>query len=72
MATVHLTLTDTPTGGVDVQTDFHPGIGERCTKAQSAALEIFNRTRKQWGMTAIEAVHVQMHAEGATSKAAAA
>jgi hypothetical protein len=64
MPTVHMTFTDTPTGGVDVQTDFHPSIGQRCTPAQGVALEIFNRTSKQWG---IEAVHVRMHAEASSA-----
>ena len=58
MATVHLTLTDTATGGVEVQTDFVPAIGAPCTKAQAAALEIFNRTHRDWGMAAIEVVHI--------------
>lgn len=58
MATVRITLTDTATGGVEVQTDFHPAIGAPCTKAQAAALEIFNRTRREWGMADIEVVHI--------------
>jgi len=58
MATVHMTFTDTPTGGVEVQTDFVPAIGAPCSKAQAAALEIFNRTRRDWGMAGIEVVHI--------------
>ena len=50
MPTVHLTLTDTPTGGVAVHSDFQPAVGKACSPAQAAALEIFNRTRRDWGM----------------------
>lgn len=64
MATVHITLTDTATGGVEVHTDFVPGIGAPCTKAQSAALEIFNRTRREWKLSGIEAVHITSPAMG--------
>jgi hypothetical protein len=50
MPTVHLTLSDTPQGGVSIKTDFSPAIGLPTSPAQSAALDILNRTRKQWGM----------------------
>lgn len=60
MATVHMTFTDTPTGGVEVHSDFQPSRGSPCTKAQAAALEIFNRTRKDWGMASIEVVHMNV------------
>lgn len=55
MPTVHLTLTDTPTGGVAVHSDFQPAVGKACSPAQAAALEIFNRTRRDWGMPQGEA-----------------
>lgn len=63
MATVHLTLTDTDTGGVEVHTDFMPSIGAPCTKAQAAALEMFNRTRREWGISGIEVVHYVVGAD---------
>lgn len=63
MATVHMTFTDTPTGGVEVHSDFQPSRGAPCTKAQAAALEIFNRTRKDWGVSAIEVVHMKVGQE---------
>jgi hypothetical protein len=63
MATVHMIFTDTPAGGVAVHSDFQPAIGKACTKAEAAALEIFNRTRHEWGMAGIEVVHVQMTAK---------
>lgn len=50
MPKVIITLEDTPTGGVSVHTDFKPAVGARCSPAQSAALEIISRTRKDWGM----------------------
>jgi Virulence-associated protein E len=50
MPSVTLTLIDTPTGGVAIQTDFAPAIGNPCSPAQSTALEIIARTKKQWGV----------------------
>ena len=50
MATVQITLTDTPEGGLSVHTTFKPAVGKACTAAQSAALEIVTRTSKQWGV----------------------
>jgi hypothetical protein len=49
MPTVHLTLADTPTGGVAIRSSFKPAIGLPCSPAQGHALEIINRTHKQWG-----------------------
>lgn len=49
MARITLTLTDTPAGGVAVQHDFKPAVGQRITPAQGHALEIINRTHQQWG-----------------------
>ena len=60
MAQVTITLKDTPQGGVEVQTDWKPSIGAPCSKAQSAALEIFNRTRKEWALTGIDVVHMNV------------
>lgn len=54
MAQITITLSDTPTGGVAVHTDFKPAIGQPCTPAQGHALEIINRTHKQWGLAGIE------------------
>ena len=53
MPSVTLTLIDTPTGGVAIQTDFAPAIGNPCSPAQSTALEIIARTKKQWGVSAV-------------------
>ena len=50
MAEIIITLRDTPAGGVAVHTDFKPAIGQPCTPAQGHALEIINRTHKQWGL----------------------
>lgn len=58
MATVHMTLSDTPEGGVEIHTDFAPAVGARCSAAQAAALEIFNRTRAEWARAGIEVVHI--------------
>lgn len=65
MATIHMTFTDTATGGVEVHSDFQPAPGKACTKAQAAALEIFNRTRKEWGVAGIEVVHMKLDPEKA-------
>lgn len=50
MASVTFTLEDTPAGGVSIKTDFVPAIGRPCTLAQSAALEILSRTRRDYGL----------------------
>lgn len=50
MPAVTITLEDTPAGGVSIHTNFKPAIGAPCSPAQSAALEILSRTRKDWGM----------------------
>lgn len=55
MAEIHITLRDTPAGGVSIHTDFKPAVGKACTPAQGHALEIINRTQKQWGLSAKEA-----------------
>ncbi len=64
MADVIITLTDTPSGGVAIHTNFKPAIGSPCSNAQSAALDIIGRTRREWGMALpllsdvdIDAVH---------------
>ena len=64
MADVIITLTDTPSGGVAIHTNFKPAIGSPCSNAQSAALDIIGRTRREWGMAIpllgdvdIDAVH---------------
>lgn len=50
MPTVTITLTDTPTGGVAIHTEFKPAVGLPLSPAQAQALDICNRTRKQWGL----------------------
>lgn len=50
MPSVTITLTDTPAGGVAIQHDFKPAVGAPCSAAQSAALDIINRTSKEYGL----------------------
>ena len=50
MPEITLTLNDTPNGCVSVHSSFKPAIGARCSPAQDFALEIINRTHKQWGI----------------------
>ena len=50
MPSVTITLTDTPTGGVAIHSDFKPAVGNPISAAQAHALEIINRTHKQWGV----------------------
>lgn len=52
MASVTITLTDTPTGGVAIHTDFKPAIGQPCSPAQGAVLDIIARTKRDWGVKA--------------------
>jgi hypothetical protein len=56
MPTITITLTDTPTGGVAVHSDFTPAVGNPCSAAQSAALDIISRTRKEFGIGPPKAV----------------
>lgn len=51
MASITITLTDTPTGGVAVHTDYKPAVGHPCSPAQAHAMEVINRTHKQWGIS---------------------
>ena len=63
MPTVTLTLTDTPHGGVAIHSTYIPAVGNPCSPAQDAALEILKRTHKEWGVNPamagvdIDAVH---------------
>ena len=64
MAEVIITLTDTPSGGVAIHSNFRPAIGAPCSNAQAAALDIIARTKLDWGFKApllaevdIDAVH---------------
>ena len=50
MPTVTLTLIDTPDGRLAVHSDYRPQPGAACSPAQSTALEIMARTRKEWGI----------------------
>ena len=50
MPSVTITLTDTPAGGVAIHTDFKPAVGQPCSNAQAAALDIIARTRKDYGL----------------------
>lgn len=45
MAEIHITLSDTPSGGVSFHTDFKPAVGQPCTPAQGRALEVINHLR---------------------------
>lgn len=49
MATVTITITDTPAKGVAVHSDFAPAVGAPLTLAQTAGLDIYIRATRQWG-----------------------
>ncbi len=49
MPTVTFVISDTPEG-VSVHSDFQPAIGNPCSPAQAAALDIISRTRKEYGL----------------------
>lgn len=51
MPSVTITIADTPSGGVSVYTDFKPAVGNPCSAAQAAALDMIRRTRKEYGLT---------------------
>lgn len=50
MAIVTITLSDTPTGGVAIESNFTPAVGRPCSVAQAAALYIINRTARDYGL----------------------
>ena len=50
MPSVTITIADTPSGGVSVYTDFKPAVGNPCSNAQAAALDMIRRTRKEYGL----------------------
>lgn len=54
MPSVTITLTDTPSGGVAIKTDFTPAIGSPCSAAQSAALDIISRTKRDWAVAELK------------------
>lgn len=74
MSTITITLKDTPTGGVSVHTDLTPIVGSPCTPAQSTALEIIARTKRQWGISMPPQLHevdidaVHRHRDGVVAQ----
>lgn len=50
MPSIVITLTDTPTGGVSIHTDYQPAVGRPCSPAQAASMDILRRTRKEYGL----------------------
>lgn len=52
MAEITLRITDTSTGGVAVHTTSTPPYQHPLTPAQRAALEIQQRTAREWGIAA--------------------
>ena len=69
MAIVPMIFADTPQGGFEVHTCYAPKVGEHCSKAQDEALRIFAKTRKDWGLSGIEVVHVHASIEDALNAA---
>ena len=62
MPSVTITLADTPTGGVSVQSDFKPAVGLPLSQAQAAALDIINRTTRHYGLARLPMDGVDMDA----------
>lgn len=50
MPSITLILADVPGGSVSIHSSFRPAVGHPCSPAQAAALEMINRTHKQWGV----------------------
>lgn len=50
MPKITIVLEDTPQGGVSVHSTYQPSVGQPCSRAQAAALEIVNRTTREWGL----------------------
>lgn len=62
MPAVTITLTDTTDGGVSVHSDFKPAVGNPCSPAQSAALDIISRTRRHYGLATLPLTGVDIDA----------
>lgn len=50
MPSVTVTIADTPSGGISIRSDYQPAVGNPCSRAQSAALDMIRRTRKEFGL----------------------
>lgn len=50
MPSVTITITDTPSGGVSVYSNYVPALGCKTTLAQTAAQDIINRTCRDYGL----------------------
>ena len=50
MSSVTIVIADTDKGGISIRTDFHPAAGNPCSRAQSAALDMIRRSRKEFGL----------------------
>ena len=50
MPRVTIILTDTPAGGVAVWSDHVPAAGAPASRAQTAAMDIVNRTCREYGL----------------------
>ena len=61
MPTVTITLSDTPTGGIALKTDFTPAVGKPCSAAQAAALDIIRRTAKEYGLGPTQPTATPIH-----------
>ena len=68
MPSVTITLIDTPTGGVAIQTEFHPRAGNPCSPAQAAALDIIARTRRDYGLPEPDRIMSEQASQAAIAK----
>jgi len=59
MASITVTFIDTPTGGVAIKHDFVPRAGAPCSPAQNAALDVINRTAREYGLTNAQAAQTK-------------
>ncbi len=65
MAIVPMIFADTPSGGIEIHTSYSPRVGESCSSAQDAALEVFTKTKQKWASAGVEVVHVHASIEDA-------
>lgn len=62
MPSVTITLADTPKGSIAIKTDFLPAAGRPCSPAQGAALDIQRQLRKDYGITDLPIVEIDIDA----------
>lgn len=52
MPNITIVVKDLPTGGIAIESDDQPAVGQRVSRAQIIAREIVDKTRREYGLVA--------------------